>query len=160
MGTKSLLLEVPEPPVDGTFLDLGCGWGPIACVMATMSPGADVWAVDVNSRALDLTRRNAKRNRLTVRTLLADDAYQKATQEGVKFDLIWSNPPVRVGKEVLHEMLTKWLGLLAEDGEAWLVVAKNLGADSLITWLNDQGWDAFKHHSKKGYRIICVKHRA
>ncbi|MDO5048948.1 MAG: methyltransferase [Actinomycetaceae bacterium] len=156
LGTKTLLKEVPEPPQTGTFLDLGCGWGPIACVLAATSPRADVWAVDVNRRALDLTRRNADRNRLTIFAKEADKAYEEAQEKGVRFDLIWSNPPVRVGKQAMQEMLTKWLNLLSDEGEAWLVVAKNLGADSLIKWLGEQGWDAAKYHSKKGYRIIRV----
>ncbi len=156
LGTRALLIEAPEPPADGTFLDLGCGWGPIACTLAAVSPAADVWAVDVNRRALDLTRRNAKKNRLTVFAKEADAAFEEAEKNNVRFDLIWSNPPVRVGKQALHEMLTRWLGLLSDEGEAWLVVAKNLGADSLIKWLNEQGWDASKYHSKKGYRIIRV----
>ncbi|MDI9589249.1 MAG: methyltransferase [Acidobacteriota bacterium] len=156
LGTRALLMEAPEPPADGTFLDLGCGWGPIACTLAAVSPAADVWAVDVNRRALDLTRRNAKKNRLTVFAKEADAAFEEAEKNNVRFDLIWSNPPVRVGKQALHEMLTRWLGLLSDEGEAWLVVAKNLGADSLIKWLNEQGWDASKYHSKKGYRIIRV----
>lgn len=160
LGTRALLMEAPEPPESGTFLDLGCGWGPIACTLAAESPGADVWAVDVNRRALDLTRRNAKRNRLTVFAKEADKAFEEAQENDVRFDLIWSNPPVRVGKQALHEMLTRWLGLLSDEGEAWLVVAKNLGADSLIKWLNEQGWDASKHHSKKGYRIIRVQRAA
>ncbi|HHT41100.1 MAG TPA: methyltransferase, partial [Actinomyces sp.] len=74
LGTRALLMEAPEPPADGTFLDLGCGWGPIACTLAAVSPAADVWAVDVNRRALDLTRRNAKKNRLTVFAKEADAA--------------------------------------------------------------------------------------
>jgi 16S rRNA (guanine1207-N2)-methyltransferase len=156
LGTRALLMEAPEPPADGTFLDLGCGWGPIACTLAAVSPAADVWAVDVNRRALDLTRRNAKKNRLTVFAKEADAAFEEAEKNNVRFDLIWSNPPVRVGKQALHEMLTRWLGLLSDEGEAWLVVAKNLGADSLIKWLNEQGWGASKYHSKKGYRIIRV----
>lgn len=156
LGTRALLMEAPEPPADGTFLDFGCGWGPIACTLAAVSPAADVWAVDVNRRALDLTRRNAKKNRLTVFAKEADAAFEEAEKNNVRFDLIWSNPPVRVGKQALHEMLTRWLGLLSDEGEAWLVVAKNLGADSLIKWLNEQGWDASKYHSKKGYRIIRV----
>ncbi|MDO5033912.1 MAG: methyltransferase [Actinomycetaceae bacterium] len=157
LGTKALILEAPNPPATGTFLDLGCGWGPIACTLGKLSPKADVWAIDVNRRALDLTAKNAKRNRVSVKTSLADKAYEKAQADGVKFDLIWSNPPIRIGKTALQEMLTKWLSLLTDEGEAWLVVARNLGADSLIKWLNEQGWDAQKAHSKKGYRIICVR---
>lgn len=156
LGTKALLLEAPEPPETGTFLDLGCGWGPIGVTLGKLSPKATIWAVDVNQRALDLTRKNAVCNHVKIRTELADKAFEKASNDGIKFDLIWSNPPIRIGKPALQEMLTKWLGLLSDEGEAWLVVARNLGADSLIKWLNEQGWQAEKAHSKKGYRIIRV----
>ncbi|MDK8351199.1 methyltransferase [Gleimia europaea] len=156
LGTKALLLEAPEPPETGTFLDLGCGWGPIGVTLGKLSPKATIWAVDVNQRALDLTRKNAGRNQVKIRTELADKVFEKASSDGIKFDLIWSNPPIRIGKPALQEMLTKWLGLLSDEGEAWLVVARNLGADSLIKWLNEQGWQAEKAHSKKGYRIIRV----
>lgn len=156
LGTKALLLEAPEPPETGTFLDLGCGWGPIGVTLGKLSPKATIWAVDINQRALDLTRKNAGRNHVKIRTELADKAFEKASNDGSKFDLIWSNPPIRIGKPALQEMLTKWLGLLSDEGEAWLVVARNLGADSLIKWLNEQGWQAEKAHSKKGYRIIRV----
>ncbi|WP_072341781.1 class I SAM-dependent methyltransferase [Actinomyces urinae] len=156
LGTKALLLEAPEPPETGTFLDLGCGWGPIGVTLGKLSPKATIWAVDINQRALDLTRKNAKRNQVKLVSQLADKALEEATNDGIKFDLIWSNPPIRIGKPALQEMLTKWLGLLSDEGEAWLVVARNLGADSLIKWLNEQGWQAEKAHSKKGYRIIRV----
>ena len=62
LGTSVLLREVPEPPETGTLLDLGCGWGPVSLALAVASPKADVGAVDVNERALDLTRANAKSN--------------------------------------------------------------------------------------------------
>lgn len=157
LGTRQLLSEAPELPASGNFLDLGCGWGPIAVTMALESSDADVWAVDVNSRALALTKRNAQVNGTpNVTALKADEALEAARQTGRRFDVIWSNPPIRIGKVALHEMLTDWLALLSEEGRAYLVVQKNLGADSLISWLNAQGWPALKIASKKGYRIIEV----
>ena len=160
LGTRQLLAEAPTPPQAGTFLDLGCGWGPIAVTMALESPGASVWAIDVNSRALDLTRRNAATNGArNVEVIEAGEALVRAREDGVRFDLLWSNPPVRVGKDAMHRLLEDWLSLLAPNGEAFLVVQRNLGADSLIDWLNAQGFPAGKEASKKGYRIIRVKAR-
>ena len=157
-GTQVLLDHVPDPPGQGTFLDLGCGWGPIATVMSLESPGASVWAVDVNSRALDLTARNAAANGAAgVRTLKAEEALAASTETDTRFDVIWSNPPVRIGKDAMHEMLASWLGRLAPTGVAYLVVQRNLGADSLIGWLNGRGFRASKFASKKGFRIIEVR---
>ena len=158
LGTRQLLSVAPNLPEDGTFLDLGCGWGPIATVMSLEAPGAVVWAVDVNSRALDLTARNAQAHGTSgVRVLKADEALATSVESDTRFDVIWSNPPVRIGKEAMHEMLASWLGRLAPSGVAYLVVQRNLGADSLITWLNGQGFEASKFASKKGYRIIEVR---
>ena len=159
LGTRQLLAEAPGVPASGTLLDLGCGWGPLAVAMARESARGRVWAVDVNSRALDLARRNAEANGVgdRVEVARAEEALRRARTEGVRFDLIWSNPPVRVGKDAMHAMLTDWLGLLDEGGRAYLVVQRNLGADSLIAWLNGEGFPASKVASKKGYRIIEVR---
>lgn len=161
LGTRQLLAEAPALPASGTFLDLGCGWGPLAAAMGLEAPAASVWAVDVNGRALDLTRKNAEHNEVdNVCVMEADAALARARSEELRFDIIWSNPPVRIGKEAMHRMLTSWLDLLNPSGGlAYLVVQRNLGADSLISWLNDQGFRAAKIASKKGYRIIEVAPR-
>lgn len=160
LGTRQLLAEAPELPPSGHFLDLGCGWGPISTVMGLERPEAQVWAVDVNTRALDLAARNASANGAgNVTVMRTQEALERAEAEGVRFRAIWSNPPVRIGKEAMHAMLTTWLDLLDDEGTAHLVVQRNLGADSLITWLNDRGWPSGKIASKKGYRIIEVRPR-
>ena len=155
LGTSVLLRQAPEPPEEGTFLDLGCGWGPIALALGFASPKTDIWALDVNERALDLTRRNAELNGVrNVHTVTADEIPSDVT-----FDLIWSNPPIRVGKDVLHELLMTWLPRLNAGGAAYLVVQKNLGSDSLIPWLATQlgdGYEVSKYASSKGFRVIEV----
>lgn len=153
-GTAVLLNHVPQPPLGGVFLDLGCGWGPLALTMAMMSPEAQIHAVDVNRRALDLMRRNA--HALGCRGLSAGEPAN--IDDTVRFDLIWSNPAIRVGKAALHEMLLTWLLRLAEGGSAYLVVSKNLGADSLQTWLagQDPHWSVQRYASDKGFRILRV----
>ena len=101
----------------------GAGWGPIALSLALDAPDATVWAVDVNERALDLVRRNAARLGLVqVNAALPDDV-----PDDVRFATIWSNPPIRIGKAALHELLGQWLPRLSTGGEAWLVVQRNLG---------------------------------
>lgn len=168
LGTSVLLKQAPEPPEHGNLLDLGCGWGPIALSLAMASPEANVWALDVNERALELTALNAKRNGCgNVRTVRTDaDALPvepDAISPGLTFDAIWSNPPIRIGKEALHTLLMNWLPRLSDTGTAYLVVQKNLGADSLIDWLSNElgdGYAVSKYHSAKGFRVIEVSRTA
>lgn len=146
-----ILLRASTPPTAGTLLDLGCGWGPIACSLALAAPRAAVWAVDINQRALDLTGLNAERAGARVHTALPDDV--PAT---LVVDQIWSNPPIRIGKAALHDLLMRWLPHLAPAGTARLVVGKNLGADSLQQWLIDQGWPTTRAGSEQGFRLLEV----
>jgi 16S rRNA (guanine1207-N2)-methyltransferase len=155
-GTTALLRQAPPPPARGHLLDLGCGYGPIAVTLARRSPAATVWAVDVNRRALTLAGANAGSLGLTNVTVAAPDE----VPDGVAFEAIWSNPPIRIGKEALHDLLVRWLPRLTPGGEAWLVVGRNLGADSLAAWLDAQGWPTRRHASKSGYRILRVARQA
>ncbi|MGN9765976.1 class I SAM-dependent methyltransferase [Micromonospora sp. SD12] len=154
-GTAVLLrkAELPSAETTGALLDLGCGFGPITCVLASSAPSATVWAVDVNERARELTAANAAR-------VGAADRVRVATPDDVPADLtlaeIWSNPPIHVGKDELHGILLRWLPRLAPDGVAWLVVARYLGGDSLQRWLVEQGWQVGRHASQKGYRVLRV----
>lgn len=159
LGTSVLLRLAPQPPKDGTFLDIGCGWGPIALSLAEECPEANVWAVDVNERALSLTKANAESNGLrNIHTSLPAHV-----PEHLQFDLIWSNPPIRVGKLALHELLLTWLPRLSEQGVAYLVVQKNLGSDSLMAWLEETlgyNFSVSKFASSKGFRLIKVQRTA
>ena len=154
-GTKVLLMESPTLPATGTFLDLGCGAGPMAMTMARRSPQSSVWAIDVNERARQLTRDNATSLMLTNVTVSSPD---DVPQE-LLFDVIWSNPPIKAGKKELHDLLTRWLERLTPQGVAVLVVNKNLGSDSLAKWLGDLGWNVKRISSRQGYRVLLV-HRA
>ncbi len=151
-GTAVLLRHVPPPPAEGDLLDLGCGWGPLSLTLGLRSPGARVWAVDVNERALDLVRRNASDLDLSNVTAARPDD----VPADVRFAALWSNPPIRVGKPALHEMLLHWLPRLAPGAPAYLVVQRNLGSDSLQAWLTDQGWPATRFASDKGFRVLEV----
>jgi 16S rRNA (guanine1207-N2)-methyltransferase len=152
-GTKHLLLDGPAPASAGTLVDLGCGYGPIACTLARRAPAATVWAVDVNDRALELCRGNAER--LGLRNVHA------VTVDAVPADLVvdelWSNPPIRIGKPALHDLLGGWLGRLAPGGRALLVVQKHLGADSLHRWMESEGWRVDRRTSRAGYRVFEVR---
>ena len=154
-GTRVLLETVPPPPGRGDLLDLGTGYGPIALAMAARAPEATVWALDVNERALGLCAANAARAGLgNVRCVTPD-----APGLPGEFAAIWSNPPIRVGKQALHAMLSAWLGRLAPGGQAHLVVQRNLGADSLQRWLQAGGWPATRIASRGGYRVLQVTSR-
>lgn len=150
-GTEVLLDEVPPPQGEKTLLDLGCGWGAIAVGLALAAPEATVWAVDVNSRARELTSENASRHRARVRVAAPD-----AVPGELLFDEIWSNPPIRIGKDALHALLAMWMARLAPDGAAHLVVGKNLGADTLQRWLTDSGFPAERFASSRGFRVLRV----
>ena len=153
-GTAVLLRETGPPASAGTLLDLGCGYGVIACALATAQPAATVWAVDVNERALRLCADNAASLGLgdRVRPALPDDV-----PADVDFDEIWSNPPIRVGKQALHALLLRWLPRMAPSGRAVLVVGKNLGADSLQRWMRDEGYTCERLASAKGFRVLEVR---
>ncbi|MFG6443665.1 class I SAM-dependent methyltransferase [Microbacterium sp. P07] len=155
-GTAVLLANTPPPPAGGSFLDLGCGWGPISLSLAFDAPHATVWAVDVNERALDLVRRNAETLGLTnINAVRPEDV-----PSDVAFRTIRSNPPIRVGKNELHGMLTQWLPRLEERSDAWLVVQRNLGSDSLQRWLAatfPRGYSVQRAATGRGYRVLKVR---
>lgn len=149
-GTKLLLSELPAL-AHGPVVDLGCGYGPIACTVALRHPELEVVAVDVNERARELCRLNADRLGAKVRVL--DPAEVPAS---TTVGTIVSNPPIRIGKRALHSLLLDWMARLGPDGSTYLVVNKNLGADSLTRWLEGRGHDVERLRSRQGYRILRV----
>ena len=154
IGTSVLFREAEPGDVAGPLLDLGCGYGVIATALAVVRPAAEVWAVDVNERALLLARENADAAGAgsRVHAVLPQDV-----PPDVSFAEIWSNPPIRVGKQALHDLLLTWLPRLAPDGRAVLVVGRNLGADSLHRWLEEQGFPTERLGSAKGFRVLEVR---
>jgi 16S rRNA G1207 methylase RsmC len=153
-GTAILLrkADLPGAATTGVLLDLGCGYGPIACVLAAESPQATVWAVDVNSRARELTAENAATLGLAgIRVAGPDDVPAEVT-----FDQIWSNPPTHAGKAELHAIMERWLPRLAPDGVAWLVINRHLGGDSLHAWLVERGLRVDRVASQRGFRVLRV----
>ena len=169
LGTRVLLESVPAPPAEGRLLDLGCGYGPISLTMAARAPDAQVLGVDVNARAVGLARRNAAEHDLAHTRFAVvspegglaveqGDGGAPATQDLLgPFDAIWSNPPIRVGKNVLHSMLRTWLHRLTPTGVAHLVVQRHLGSDSLQKWLTDQGLPTERAASRAGFRVLAVR---
>ncbi len=154
-GTEVLLKHAPSPSPTGTFLDIGCGWGPISLALALESPEAVIYGIDVNERARDSAQTNGEDLGLTNVHICHPDS----VPENLTFDVIWTNPPVRVGKKALQDIMARWLNRLSPDGEAWVVIAKKLGGDSLHTWINDGGPGAFsaeRVETAKGFRVLRV----
>jgi 16S rRNA G1207 methylase RsmC len=156
IGT-GVLFRQTKPPAAGTLLDLGCGYGIIGIALALAVPGSRVWAVDVNERAVMLANENAA-------SLGVADRYRAVTPDGVPddltFDEIWSNPPIRVGKQALHDLLLTWLPRMSPGGRTVMVVGKNLGADSLQRWLGEQGFPTVRLASAKGFRVLESRREA
>jgi len=157
-GTQVLLSSVPAPPPGGNLLDLGCGWGPVALTLALESPHATVWAVDVNERALDLVRANAEKLHIpNIKAVTPENV-----PDDVRFMTIWSNPPIRVGKNELHGLLEKWIPRIEPGCDGWLVVQRNLGSDSLHRWLQATFPEEFsfvRATTNKGYRVLRARRR-
>jgi len=158
-GTAVLLAHLDRAPAGGNILDIGCGWGPIALALALHAPRATIWAIDVNERSLELTKSNAAR--LGLKNIKVMRPEQVPAE--LSFSGIWSNPPIRVGKQELHNILSHWLPKLDAAAEALLVVQKNLGADSLHRWLEaemPEGLSTIRLETSKSFRVLRVKNRA
>ena len=151
-GTLVLLRAAPPPPPTGNILDLGTGYGPVAIALALRAPGATIWGVDVNQRALNLLRQNA---RVCGATNIIAAAPEDVPDE-LRFAALYANPPVKIGKNALHELLLRWLERLLPTAHAYLEVKKNLGADALGEWLTEQGYPTVRLCSKRGYRVLDV----
>ena len=154
-GTRVLLGLWELFPTDGIVLDLGCGWGPIGLSIAKLQPATEVIGVDVNQRSVELANANAKRNGLANFSACLD----KDLDANLEIDHIWSNPPIRIGKENLHNLLRNYLSRLKPTGDAYLVVQKQLGAESLQRWIAQQ-WperEVTKVENSKGFRVIRIR---
>jgi 16S rRNA (guanine1207-N2)-methyltransferase len=158
-GTALLIERGATPPPDATdLLDLGCGYGPVALALAVRAPSARIWAVDVNPRAVELCAANAAANDLTnVHAVTVEaDPELGGLDPDLRFDGMWSNPPVRVGKPALHRLLLAALGRLGPEATAHLVVHKHLGSDSLQSWLTANGHPTTRKLSRMGFRLLDV----
>jgi 16S rRNA (guanine1207-N2)-methyltransferase len=158
VGTAVLFRET-EPPGPGHVLDLGTGYGVIGLAIAAAwrhdgvpaGAASGVTGVEVNQRAVLLANENAASLGLRDRYVACDPA---AVPDDVRFDEIWSNPPIRIGKQALHDLLLRWFAHLRPEGRAVMVVGKNLGGDSLQAWLTDQGYPTTRLASVKGFRVL------
>ncbi|HMS25600.1 MAG TPA: methyltransferase [Acidimicrobiia bacterium] len=138
------------------IIDVGCGYGPITCVVADQFPQAHIIGVETNQRARDLAIKNCRKNIGGDRIRIMSPA---EVDDTIMVDLIVSNPPIRIGKDALYELLRGWSTRLNEGGQMWIVMAKNLGSDSTAAYLESEcGLAVHRVASKKGFRVLrCVK---
>lgn len=151
-GTRSLLESLDIERINGKVLDFGCGYGPIGIYISRMTK-TEVHMIDVNRRSLELARRNVNLNHVNVKI------YESNIYENVNeiFDFIISNPPIRVGKKILYEILFKAHDHLKEKGELWIVVNKDQGAKSLMKDLEKTYKVELVNKNKGFYIIRCIK---
>ena len=151
-GTRTLLETIDINKITGSVLDFGCGYGPIGIYIAKTSH-ANVHMIDINRRSLELARRNVDLNHVNVKI------YESKIYESVneKFDFIITNPPIRVGKEILYKILFGASDYLKENGELWFVIHKDQGAKTLASKLKEKYRSVEVVNKNKGFYIICCK---
>ena len=153
-GTAVLLKHDEHFPKDGNVLDIGCGWGPIGLSIASVSKSSKVFGIDINQRSIEQSNLNSSNLGLTNYSAM----HSRELPSDLRFSAIWSNPPIRVGKKVLHELMETYIPRLEPGGRAMLVVQKNLGADSFQRWLSSRFPEAevTRVSTDKGYRVISL----
>jgi len=149
-GTEVLLDALPEE-VGGSVLDMGCGWGVIGVAVGKHWPDCKITMADINQRACALSAQNARANGVQA-TVLESDGYEKVM--GNRYDLILQNPPIRAGKAVIYQMFADAAQCLNEQGELWLVIRKQQGAPSAMTYLKTLFADVEAVEKKSGFWII------
>lgn len=150
-GTRTLLQTIPIDRITGNVLDFGCGYGPIGIYVAKRT-SSNVDMVDINLRSLNLTRKNAKLNNVEV-NVFESNIYENINK---KYDYIISNPPIRVGKEILYKILFEAKRYLKKNGELWIVINKDQGAKSVARDLEKE-YEVSVVNKNKGFYIICAR---
>lgn len=150
-GTRTLLENLDLKNICGDILDFGCGYGPIGIYLKRIIPDSNVDMIDINKRSLSLAKTNASLNKVNV-NIFESNIYDNITK---KYDYIISNPPIRVGKEILYKILFGAKEHLKENGQLWIVVNKNQGAKSLTKDLSET-YNVKTVAKNKGFYIICA----
>lgn len=154
-GSKLLIDSMIVPAVKGNVLDVGCGYGPIGLTLAKENPNRQVEMVDVNERALQLARKNSEQNKIDNVSIYQSDLFENVKDDS--FAMIVTNPPIRAGKKVVHEIFEHSYQHLTDNGELWIVIQKKQGAPSAIEKLESIFSEVEVVVKKKGYYIIKSK---
>ncbi|MBM7663372.1 16S rRNA (guanine1207-N2)-methyltransferase [Bacillus mesophilus] len=154
-GSRLLIDSIHLADVEGRILDVGCGYGPIGLTMAKEYPDRIVDMVDVNERALSLAEKNAQSNDITNVEIYYSNALQNVEQSS--YAMIITNPPIRAGKKVVHEIFEEGFSRLVKGGELWIVIQKKQGAPSAIEKLKTLTEDVEIVMKSKGYFIIKAR---
>lgn len=153
-GSK-LLIETMDIPETGSILDVGCGYGPIGISASRLASKGSVLMVDINQRAISLAQRNILLNGITNATALVSDLFEQI--RGRRFDRILTNPPIRAGKNVVHQIFADAAESLTESGELWVVIQKKQGAPSAKKKLEELFEEVEDMARDAGYRIFRCK---
>lgn len=152
-GTRTLIETIPINKINGDVLDLGCGYGPIGITIKD-NTDSNVDMIDINLRSLHLAKMNASKNNVSV-NIFESNGYSNVTK---KYDYIITNPPIRVGKKILYDLLFGAKEYLKENGELWLVINKNQGAKTVVKDLEKE-YNVEIVKKNKGFYIILAKVR-
>lgn len=150
-GSQVLIREMKFAE-DATVLDVGCGYGPIGITAAKLASQGHVTMIDINERAVELCKKNAQLNKADNVTILQSDIYESV--KGKSFDVILTNPPIRAGKDVVHQIFEQGYDLLNKHGEMWVVIQKKQGAPSAYAKLEQLFSHVEEVTKDKGYRIF------
>ena len=155
-GSRVLIDAFEMPEVEGVILDVGCGYGPIGLSIAKVNPEREVLMMDINTRAIGLSQKNAQLNGVqNVRVFESDGL--GAVEAGTQAAAILTNPPIRAGKETVFRFYDQAYELLVENGELWVVIQKKQGAPSTVSHLEEMFSEVDVVEKKKGYWIIRAK---
>jgi 16S rRNA (guanine1207-N2)-methyltransferase len=154
---SNLLIETMDIPNEESayILDLGCGYGPVGIIAAKLAPKSQVILVDINERAVELAKSNLARNQVENGYAKVSDLYSAVGD--IKFQRILSNPPIRAGKKVVHQIFEEALNHLTEDGELWIVIQKKQGAPSAKKKLEELFMQVDDMARDAGYRIFRAR---
>ncbi|WP_409252524.1 class I SAM-dependent methyltransferase [Bacillus sp. SCS-153A] len=151
-GSRLLIEAFKENEIKGPLLDVGCGYGPVGLTMAKTFPDRSVHMVDVNERALGLAKENARNNEISNVYIYESSCFENVSEKN--FSAILTNPPIRAGKTVVHEILEDSYNHLNAGGELWVVIQKKQGAASAQKKMEQVYGNAEVAAKKKGYQIL------